>query len=144
MSFRGEICSSTFLEVEDGSRFVAKKNHSLGLRCDHAERMDREPPHRLDLGDRGDQVPSLSRSEDLENGDDQFTESLGLPRTGHEVGALPTPYLLSCEGPVFDRKFLHHARHLLCPGPPLFHDAPERGRFQVRRARRNRLFSMVK
>ena len=144
MGLRWKICSSAFHKVEHGPRSTSNLHDSGRGSGDLPEGRDGVVPHRVEPRDWLDQLPRFHRSSNLEDGDDQFTEMVGLGCSGHRGGALPTPYLLSCEGPVFDRKFLHHARHLLFPGPPLFHGAAGFGGFGVRRARRNRLFSMVK
>jgi hypothetical protein len=134
MSLRGQICSSTFLEIEDGSRSTSNLHDSWRRSGDLPEGRDGVVPHRVDHRDWLDELTRLHRSSKFEDGDDQFTEMVGLGCSGHRGGALPTPYLLSCEGPVFDRKFLHHARHLLFPGPPLFYGAAGFVGFGVRRA----------
>jgi hypothetical protein len=83
MSLRGQICSSTFLEVEDGSRSTSNLDDSWRCSGDLPERCDGVVPHRVDPRDRFDELTRLHRSSDLEDGDDHLPDEPGLRRSPH-------------------------------------------------------------
>lgn len=83
MSLRGQICSSTFLEIEDGSRSTSNLQDSWRCSCDLAERSDAVVPHRVDPRDGFDELTRLHRSSDLEHGDDHLTDEPGFRRSAH-------------------------------------------------------------
>lgn len=83
MSLRGQICSSTFLEVEDGSRSTSNLDDSWRCSGDLPERSDGVVPHRVDPRDRLDELTRLHRSSHLEDGDDHLTDEPGLGRSAH-------------------------------------------------------------
>jgi hypothetical protein len=98
MSLRGQICSSTFLEVEDGSRSTSNLDDSWRCSGDLPERCDGVVPHRVDPRDRLDELTGLHRPSNLEDGDDHLTDEPGLRRSPHgspERGEPPSILIFS-------------------------------------------------
>lgn len=97
MSLLRQICPSAFLEVEDGSRSSANLHDSWRCSGDLSERSDGVVPHRVEPGDRLDELPSLHRSSNLEDGDHGFTQEprLTAPTHGSPERGDPPSILIS-------------------------------------------------